>query len=397
MNIQIIDINKLIPATYNPRKDLKPDDAEYIKIKNSIVKFGFVSPLVINKDMTVIGGHQRLKVLKDLGITEVECIVVDLDKTNEKALNIALNKIQGDWDEDKLEALLQELKLEEFDMNLTGFDFDEVDEILNDINGTKEDNFDVDSTYEEIEEPITKPGDIWILGNHRLMCGDSTHKDDIMRLMNNQDADMLLTDPPYNVDYVGKTAEALKIKNDNMDDNQFYEFLRKVFENMYIVTKEGASIYVFHADTEGINFRKAFKDAGFKLAECLIWKKDCFVMGRQDYQWQHEPVLYGWKEGKAHYFINDRTQSTILEFDRPKQSTLHPTMKPIDLIAKLIKNSSKENDIILDLFGGSGSTIIAAEQLNRCCYTMELDPKYCDVIVKRWETLTNKEAILNKR
>nr|DAW44052.1 MAG TPA: adenine specific DNA methyltransferase [Caudoviricetes sp.] len=397
MNIQIIDINKLIPATYNPRKDLKPDDAEYIKIKNSIVKFGFVSPLVINKDMTVIGGHQRLKVLKDLGITEVECIVVDLDKTNEKALNIALNKIQGDWDEDKLEALLQELKLEEFDMNLTGFDFDEVDEILNDINGTKEDNFDVDSAYEEIEEPITKPGDIWILGNHRLMCGDSTHKDDIMRLMNNQDADMLLTDPPYNVDYVGKTAEALKIKNDNMDDNQFYEFLRKVFENMYIVTKEGASIYVFHADTEGINFRKAFKDAGFKLAECLIWKKDCFVMGRQDYQWQHEPVLYGWKEGKAHYFINDRTQSTILEFDRPKQSTLHPTMKPIDLIAKLIKNSSRENDIILDLFGGSGSTIIAAEQLNRCCYTMELDPKYCDVIVKRWETLTNKEAILNKR
>lgn len=397
MNIQIIDINKLIPATYNPRKDLKPDDAEYIKIKNSIVKFGFVSPLVINKDMTVIGGHQRLKVLKDLGITEVECIVVDLDKTNEKALNIALNKIQGDWDEDKLEALLQELKLEEFDMNLTGFDFDEVDEILNDINGTKEDNFDVDSAYEEIEEPITKPGDIWILGNHRLMCGDSTHKDDIMRLMNNQDADMLLTDPPYNVDYVGKTVEALKIKNDNMDDNQFYEFLRKVFENMYIVTKEGASIYVFHADTEGINFRKAFKDAGFKLAECLIWKKDCFVMGRQDYQWQHEPVLYGWKEGKAHYFINDRTQSTILEFDRPKQSTLHPTMKPIDLIAKLIKNSSKENDIILDLFGGSGSTIIAAEQLNRCCYTMELDPKYCDVIVKRWETLTNKEAILNKR
>lgn len=397
MNIQIIDINKLIPATYNPRKDLKPDDAEYIKIKNSIVKFGFVSPLVINKDMTVIGGHQRLKVLKDLGITEVECIVVDLDKTNEKALNIALNKIQGDWDEDKLEALLQELKLEEFDMNLTGFDFDEVDEILNDINGTKEDNFDVDSAYEEIEEPITKPGDIWILGNHRLMCGDSTHKDDIMRLMNNQDADMLLTDPPYNVDYVGKTVEALKIKNDNMDDNQFYEFLRKVFENMYIVTKEGASIYVFHADTEGINFRKAFKDAGFKLAECLIWKKDCFVMGRQDYQWQHEPVLYGWKEGKAHYFINDRTQSTILEFDRPKQSTLHPTMKPIDLIAKLIKNSSRENDIILDLFGGSGSTIIAAEQLNRCCYTMELDPKYCDVIVKRWETLTNKEAILNKR
>ena len=388
MNIQKIKIDKLIPATYNPRKNLKPSDAEYVKIKNSIEKFGFVSPLVINKDMTVIGGHQRLKVLKEMGIVEVECIIVDLDKTNEKALNIALNKIQGDWDEEKLEALLQELKLEDFDTNLTGFDFDEVDEILKDVNGSKEDDFDVDSAYEEIEEPITKPGDVWILGKHRLMCGDSAQKEDVMHLMNNQDADMLLTDPPYNVDYVGKTSEALKIKNDNMSDNQFYEFLKKVFENMYSVTKEGASIYVFHADTEGLNFRKAFKDAGYKLAECLIWKKDCFVMGRQDYQWQHEPILYGWKEGAAHHFINDRTQSTILEFDRPRQSSLHPTMKPIDLVARLLKNSSKENDKILDLFGGSGSTIIAAEQLNRNCYTMELDPKYCDVIVKRWESLT---------
>ena len=397
MNIQKIKIDKLIPATYNPRKNLKPSDAEYVKIKNSIEKFGFVSPLVINKDMTVIGGHQRLKVLKEMGIVEVECIIVDLDKTNEKALNIALNKIQGDWDEEKLEALLQELKLEDFDTNLTGFDFDEVDEILKDVNGSKEDDFDVDSAYEEIEEPITKPGDVWILGKHRLMCGDSAQKEDVMRLMNNQDADMLLTDPPYNVDYVGKTSEALKIKNDNMSDNQFYEFLKKVFENMYSVTKEGASIYVFHADTEGLNFRKAFKDAGYKLAECLIWKKDCFVMGRQDYQWQHEPILYGWKEGAAHHFINDRTQSTILEFDRPRQSSLHPTMKPIDLVARLLKNSSKENDKILDLFRGSGSTIIAAEQLNRNCYTMELDPKYCDVIVKRWESLTNKEAILERR
>lgn len=397
MNIQTIKIDKLIPATYNPRKDLKPNDPEYIKIKNSIENFGFVSPLIINKDMTVIGGHQRLKVLKELGFTELECIVVDLDKTNEKALNIALNKIQGDWDEEKLEDLLQELKLQNFDTNLTGFDFDEVDEMLKDMNGSKEDDFDIDSAYEEIEEPITKPGDIWILGKHRLMCGNSTQKEDVMRLMNKQKADMLLTDPPYNVDYVGKTVDALKIANDNMNDSQFYEFLKQAFMNMFDSTREGASIYVFHADTEGLNFRKAFKDAGFKLAECLIWKKDCFVMGRQDYQWQHEPILYGWKEGAAHYFINDRTQSTILEFDRPKQSALHPTMKPIDLIARLVKNSSKENDIILDLFGGSGSTIITAEQLNRSCYSMELDPKYCDVIVKRWETLTNKEAILDKR
>lgn len=397
MDIQRISIDKLIPATYNPRKDLKPSDAEYIKIKNSIENFGFVSPLIINKDMTVIGGHQRLKVLKELGFTELECIVVELDKTNEKALNIALNKIQGDWDEEKLEELLQELKLQNFDTNLTGFDFDEVDEILKDINGSKEDDFDVDSTYESIEEPITKPGDVWILGKHRLMCGNSTQKEDVMCLMDNKYADMILTDPPYNVNYVGKTTNALKIANDNMNDSQFYDFLKQAFINMFEVIREGASIYVFHADTEGLNFRKAFKEAGFKLAECLIWKKDCFVMGRQDYQWQHEPILYGWKEGAAHYFINDRTQSTVLEFDRPKQSPLHPTMKPIDLLSKLIKNSSKENDLILDLFGGSGSTIITAEQLNRSCYCMELDPKYCDVIVKRWETLTNEEAILDKR
>lgn len=318
MNLTKLKIGDLKIATYNPRKELNEKDKEYQKIKNSILEFGYVAPIIVNKDMTVISGHQRIKVLKDL-------------------------------------------------------------------------------SYEEIEEPITKPGDVWILGKHRLMCGDSAQKEDVMRLMNNQDADMLLTDPPYNVDYVEKTSEALKIKNDNMSDNQFYEFLKKVFENMYSVTKEGASIYVFHADTEGLNFRKAFKDAGYKLAECLIWKKDCFVMGRQDYQWQHEPILYGWKEGAAHHFINDRTQSTILEFDRPRQSSLHPTMKPIDLVARLLKNSSKENDKILDLFGGSGSTIIAAEQLNRNCYTMELDPKYCDVIVKRWESLTNKEAILERR
>lgn len=397
MNLEKQKIGDLKIATYNPRKELSKKDKEYQKIKNSILEFGYVAPIIINVDKTVISGHQRIKVLKDLGYEEIDCIVVNFDKNKEKLLNIALNKISGEWDYQKLEALLQELKLDDFDTNLTGFDFDEVDEILKDVTGSKEDNFDIDSAYEEIEEPITKPGDIWILGKHRLMCGDSTQKNDIMRLINNQEADMILTDPPYNVDYVGKTAEALKIKNDNMSDNQFYEFLKKVFENMYGVTKEGASIYVFHADTEGLNFRKAFKDSGYKLAECLIWKKDCFVMGRQDYQWQHEPILYGWKEGTAHYFINDRTQSTILEFDRPKQSTLHPTMKPIDLIAKLIKNSSKENDIILDLFGGSGSTIIAAEQLNRNCYTMELDPKYCDVIVKRWETLTNKEAILEQR
>ena len=229
------------------------------------------------------------------------------------------------------------------------------------------------------------------------MCGDSTQKEDVMRLMNNLDADMILTDPPYNVDYEGKTQDALKIVNDKMDNNEFYNFLHIAFKNLYDFTKEGGCIYVFHADTEGLNFRNAFINAGFKLAECLIWVKNTFVMGRQDYQWKHEPILYGWKEGAAHYFINDRTQSTILEFDKPTRNAEHPTMKPIDLLVRLIKNSSKENNIILDLFGGSGSTLIAAEQTNRISYLMELDPKYCDVIVKRWEALTGKKAKLEDR
>ena len=396
MNIQKIKIENLKPAKYNPRKDLKPEDEEYKKIKRSIVEFGYVAPVIVNKDMTVIGGHQRLKVLKELGYTEIECVIVHLDKTREKALNIALNKISGEWDNEKLEVLLQELKQTEIDMDITGFDFDEIDDILQDIEGSKEDNFDVEQALNEIEEPISKPGDIWLLGKHRLMCGDSTTKENVIRFMNKKEADMVLTDPPYNVDYVGKTSEALKIKNDNMNDTEFYNFLLDSFRNLYEIAKSGASIYVFHADSLGLIFRNAFISVGFKLAQCLIWLKNTFVMGRQDYQWRHEPILYGWKEGNAHYFVNDRTQSTILEFDKPSRNAEHPTMKPIDLLVQLIKNSSKEDYIIADLFGGSGSTLIAAEQTNRICYMMELDPKYCDVIIKRWENLTGNKAILEE-
>lgn len=396
MNIQKISIEKLKPAEYNPRKDLKPEDEEYQKIKKSLVEFGYVAPVIVNADMTVIGGHQRLKVLKELGYTEIECNVVDLDKDKEKALNIALNKITGEWDNAKLEELLAELKETNIDMDMTGFSFDEVDNMLKDITGSKEDDFDVDQALNEIEEPTSKPGDVWILGRHRLMCGNSTQKEEVMRLMNKQEADMLLTDPPYNVDYVGKTSEALKIENDNMNETEFYNFLIDAFRNMFESVKYGGSIYVFHADTEGLNFRNAFKAVGFKLAQCLVWVKNTFVMGRQDYQWRHEPILYGWKEGAGHYFVDNRKQSTVLEFDKPSRNAEHPTMKPIDLLVYLIKNSSKENDIILDLFGGSGSTLIAAEQIQRTCYTMELDPKYCDVIIKRWENLTGQKAILEK-
>lgn len=396
MNIQKIKIESLKPAEYNPRKDLKPEDEEYQKIKKSITEFGYVAPIIINSNMTVIGGHQRLKVLKEIGYTEVECVVVDLDQKKEKALNIALNKISGDWDNDKLEELLAELKQTDIDMDITGFSFDEVDEILKDITGSKEDDFDLDQALDEIEEPISKRGDVWILGKNRLMCGDSTQKEDVMHLMNSQEADMLLTDPPYNVDYEGKTSEALKIENDNMSETEFYNFLLDSFKNMFDSIKYGGSAYVFHADTEGLNFRNAFKSCGFKLAQCLVWVKNTFVMGRQDYQWRHEPILYGWKPGAGHYFVDNRKQSTVLEFDKPSRNAEHPTMKPVDLLVYLIKNSSKENDLILDLFGGSGSTLIAAEQTQRRCYIMELDPKYCDVIIKRWENLTGEKAILEK-
>lgn len=396
MNIQKISIEKLKPAEYNPRKDLEPEDEEYQKIKKSLVEFGYVAPIIVNANMTVIGGHQRLKVLKELGYTEIECNIVDLDKDKEKALNIALNKITGEWDNTKLEELLAELKEADIDMDMTGFSFDEVDNMLKDITGSKEDDFDVDQALDEIEEPTSKPGDVWILGRHRLMCGNSTQKEEVMHLMNNQEANMLLTDPPYNVNYEGGTKDKLKIENDNMSETEFYNFLIDAFRNMFESVKYGGSIYVFHADTEGLNFRNAFKAVGFKLAQCLVWVKNTFVMGRQDYQWRHEPILYGWKEGAGHYFVDNRKQSTVLEFDKPSRNAEHPTMKPIDLLVYLIKNSSKENDIILDLFGGSGSTLIAAEQIQRICYVMELDPKYCDVIIKRWENLTGQKAILEK-
>ena len=300
MNIQKIQVNKLIPATYNPRKDLKPNDEEYIKIKNSIENFGFVSPLVINKDMTVIGGHQRLKVLIELGYTEIECIVVDLDKTSEKALNIALNKIQGDWDEEKLESLLKELKTENFDLDLTGFNSEEINDLLDDFFETTEDEFDVDKAVEEIKTPISKKGDIWILGNHRLMCGDSTSAEDVNNLINGATMDLCITDPPYNVNYgsinesgYGKQREnGNKILNDNMDDESFYLFLKAFYTQMIRVLKPGGAYYIFHADTEGYNFRKALIDAGGQVKQNLIWVKNTFVLGRQDYQWKHEPCLY---------------------------------------------------------------------------------------------------------
>lgn len=300
MNLKKLKIGDLIMATYNPRKDLTAKDKEYQKIKNSITEFGYVTPIIVNADMTVISGHQRLKVLKDLEYEEIECIVVDLDKTSEKALNIALNKIQGDWDEEKLESLLKELKTENFDLDLTGFDSEEINDLLEDFFETTEDEFDVDKAVEEIKTPISKKGDIWILGNHRLMCGDSTSAEDVNNLINGATMDLCITDPPYNVNYgsinesgYGKQREnGNKILNDNMDDESFYLFLKAFYTQMIRVLKPGGAYYIFHADTEGYNFRKALIDAGGQVKQNLIWVKNTFVLGRQDYQWKHEPCLY---------------------------------------------------------------------------------------------------------
>lgn len=372
----------LLPADYNPRKDLKPDDAEYEKLKRSIEQFGYVEPVIWNKTTgRVVGGHQRLKVLVDMGLTEVDCVVVEMDEDKEKALNIALNKISGDWDKDKLALLIADLQGADFDVSLTGFEPAEIDDLFKDTlkDGVKDDDFDVGA---ELEKPaMTKPGDIWMLGRHRLFCGDSTKAETYDLLMGSTKANLVITDPPYNVNYEGSAG---KIKNDNMADDAFYNFLLDAYTQMHSAMADDASIYVFHADTEGLNFRRAFADAGFYLSGCCIWKKQSLVLGRSPYQWQHEPCLYGWKKNGKHQWYTGRKETTIWEFDKPKKNGDHPTMKPIPLLAYPIMNSSMSNSVVLDPFGGSGSTLIACEQTDRICYTVELDEKFCDVIVKRY-------------
>lgn len=382
MLIETLKTEQLIPADYNPRKDLKPGDKEYEKLKRSIEQFGYVEPVIWNKGTgKVVGGHQRLKVLLDMGITEVECVVIEMDENKEKALNVALNKIGGDWDKDKLALLITDLQGADFDVSLTGFEPAELDDLFKDTlkEGVKEDEFDVDA---ELQKPnITKAGDVWLLGRHRLVCGDSTKSETFATLMDGKQANLVVTDPPYNVNYEGSAG---KIKNDNMGNDAFYQFLFDAFANTEKVMAQDASIYVFHADTEGFNFRKAFDDAGLYLSGTCIWKKQSIVLGRSPYQWQHEPVLFGWKKKGKHQWYTGRKESTIWEFDKPKKNGDHPTMKPIQLIAYPILNSSLTNCIVLDPFGGSGSTLIACEQTDRICYTVELDEKFCDVIVKRY-------------
>lgn len=356
----------------NPRKNEKAVDA----VANSINSFGFKVPIIIDKNNVVVAGHTRLLACKKLGIEEVPCVIAD-DLTDDqiKAFRIADNKTAeiADWDFDKLKV-----ELGSIDIDMEQFGFTDLEKIM--ARDVLEDEFDENEALPE--KPYAKKGDVFVLGRHRLMCGDATSKDDVLKLADGKIADLIFTDPPYNVDYEG--ANGMKIQNDKQNDADFRGFLLKAFKNMSDVTKPGGSIYCCHADTEGLNFRGAFIEAGFKLAECLVWVKNSLVLGRQDYHWRHEPILYGWKEGGSHYFIDDRTQDTVWEYNKPKANDLHPTMKPLELVGRAIKNSSRKGDVVLDLFGGSGSTLIAAEQIQRSAYLMEIDERYVDVIVKRY-------------
>ena len=377
--MQLVDINKLIPYVNNARTH----NAQQInKLSSSLREFGFINPVIIDRDFNVIAGHGRIMAAKEEGINEVPCVFVDyLTEAQKKAYILADNRMAMDagWDEELLKVEIEALQAEDFDLSLTGFDESELAGFFDTSDDAKDDDFDVDAELEK--PPITKSGDLWLLGNHRLLCGDSTKEESYTLLMNGKQANLVVTDPPYNVNYQGTAG---KIKNDNLENDKFYQFLFDAFTCMEKAMADDASIYVFHADTEGLNFRKAFADAGFYLSGTCIWKKQSLVLGRSPYQWQHEPCLFGWKKNGKHQWYSDRKQTTIWEFDKPKKNGDHPTMKPVPLIAYPIKNSSMSNCIVLDPFGGSGSTLIACEQTNRICHTIELDEKYCDVIVKRY-------------
>jgi DNA modification methylase len=377
--MQLVSITKLVPYVNNARTH-SPEQIN--KLRSSLREFGFINPVIIDRDFGVIAGHGRILAAKEEGIAEVPCVFADhLTEAQKKAYILADNRMAMDagWDEELLRVEIEALQAEAFDLSLTGFDEKELSDLFKRDGDVQEDDFDVDA---ELEKPtFSKSGDVWTLGRHRLVCGDSTKAETFDTLMQGRKANLVVTDPPYNVNYEGTAG---KIKNDNLADEKFYQFLFDAFSNIEKVMADDASIYVFHADTEGLNFRKAFADAGFYLSGCCIWKKPSLVLGRSPYQWQHEPCLYGWKKSGKHQWYADRKQTTIWEFEKTKKNTDHPTMKPIPLLAYPIQNSSMSNTLVLDPFGGSGSTLIACEQTDRDCYTIELDEKYCDVIVKRY-------------
>nr|DAE49426.1 MAG TPA: adenine specific DNA methyltransferase [Caudoviricetes sp.] len=391
MLMKTMPIAELKPADYNPRKDLQPGDPEYEKLKRSLTEFGYVEPVIWNKTTgNIVGGHQRLKVLEELGHNTVDVIVVELDETREKALNIALNKISGEWDNDKLALLIADLDASDFDAELTGFDDAEIAQLIGSLDEGEVEDDDFDLTAALEAAAFVQRGDVWTVGRHRLVCGDATSADDIATLMDGKRANLVLTDPPYNVAF--ESGSGLSIKNDKMDGEKFYDFLLSAFTNMAGVCEKGASAYVFHADTEGLNFRRAFAEAGFYLSGCCIWVKDSLVLGRSPYQWQHEPVLYGWVKTGKHRWYADRKQTTIWNFAKPRRNADHPTSKPLDLLAYPIGNSTQANAIVLDTFAGSGSTLMACEATDRICYCMEFDEKYASVILRRYAEHTGDAA-----
>lgn len=377
----LADIDTLIPYARNSRTHT---DEQVAQVAASIKEFGFLNPVIIAEDNTILAGHARVLAARKLGLEKVPCIKAEsLTEAQKRAYIIADNKLSlnAGWDEDLLAVEISDLKGEDFDISLLGFGADELEKLYrNDTEANvKEDDFDIDA---ELEKPaFTHEGDLWTIGRHRLLCADSTIAENLERLMQGSKANLTVTDPPYNVDYSGVAG---KIKNDNMGDEEFYAFLLAAFNRMHENMAPDASIYVFHADTEGLNFRKAFDEAGFHLSGCCIWKKSRLMMGHSPYQWQHEPCLFGWLKGGKHCWYSDRKQTTIWEFDKPTKNELHPTMKPIALITYCILNSSMSNTLVLDPFMGSGTTMIACEQTDRSCYGLELDPKYCDAIVNRY-------------
>lgn len=384
-----VDIDKLVPYARNARTHSKEQIAQ---LRSSLREFGFVSPVIIDSNYNIIAGHGRVAAAKEEGYKTVPCVFAEnLTEAQKRAYILADNRlaINAGWDEEMLAVELSDLQADAFDVSLLGFTDAELNKLSGAAENVKEDDFDVD---EELKKPaVTKSGDLWLLGNHRLVCGDSTKADTFTLLMDGKLANLTVTDPPYNVNYKGSAG---KIQNDNMADDKFYQFLFDAFANTEKAMAQDASIYVFHADTEGLNFRRAFSDAGFYLSGTCIWKKQSLVLGRSPYQWQHEPILFGWKKSGKHEWYSDRKQSTIWEFDKPKKNADHPTMKPVAMLAYAILNSSMSNCIVLDPFGGSGSTLIACEQTGRVCDMIELDEKYCDVIVKRYiEQVGNADSV----
>ena len=384
--MQLISIDKLVPYVNNARTH---SAEQILKLRSSLREFGFVNPIIIDREFNVIAGHGRLMAAKEEGIEEVPCVFVDyLTDAQKKAYILADNRMAMDagWDDELLKVEMEELQNLGYDLEFTGFDEKELADLFGvDDKEVKEDEFDLTAALEKAS--FVERGDVWFVGKHKLMCGDATSSEDVAKLMEDKKANLILTDPPYNVAF--KSSDGLTIQNDSMDNNDFYEFLYLSFKNMADHLEKGGAAYVFHADTEGLNFRKAFIDAGFHLAGCCIWVKDSLVLGRSDYQWQHEPVLYGFLQNGKHPWYSDRKQTTIWNFDKPKKNSNHPTSKPLDLLAYPINNSTQANAIVIDTFGGSGSTLMACEQMNRICYTMELDEKYASVILRRYVEDTN--------